>query len=228
MGLSDFRNSIGRASQTLPNVDVDFEQACLWLLTEAFKRMKQDAIYNPIWKETRFSAHLVGYMQKIRKQEDLRLRIDPESYLYREEILQGLEDPDAAPRIDIKISGGWVYEDIYYGIEGKILVETDWQTRREYGLRARYIDTGIDNFVNGRYSPEVPRGCVVGYVVQGDTFNIGQRINDLLLHRGRNDESLKNRHSINSCSDCYQSVHIRTADKKKLELYHVHLSFVGS
>jgi len=225
MGLSDFRNSIGRASQTLPNVDANFEQACLWLLTEAFKQMRQDAIYDLSWKETRFSAHLVGYMQRIRKQEDLRLRIDPESYLYRKEILEGLEDPDAAPRIDIRISGGWVSEDIYYGIEGKILVETDWETRREYDLRARYIDTGIDNFVNGRYSPEVPRGCVVGYVVHGVAFNIGQKINDLLIHRGRESECMANRHSLNDCPDCYQSTHTRNTDKKKIELHHVHLTF---
>jgi hypothetical protein len=225
MGLSDFRNSIGRASQTLPNVDADFEQACLWLLTEAFKHMKQDALYDLSWKETRFSARLVGYMQKIRKQEDLRLQIDLESYLYRKEILEGLEDPDTAPRIDIKISGSWVYEDIYYGIEGKILIQIDWQTRREYDLRARYIDTGIDNFVNGKYSPDVSRGCVVGYVVQGIAFNIRQKINDLLIHRQRNNETLENRHTINSCLDCYRSEHTRITDKKKLELYHVHLTF---
>jgi hypothetical protein len=225
MGLSDFRNSIGRASQTLPNVDADFEQACLWLLIEAFKYMKQDAIYDLSWKETRFSAHLIGHMRKLRSHLDWGLRIDPESYLYRKEILEGLEDPDTAPRIDIKISGGWVHEDIYYGIEGKILVETDWRTRRASNLRARYIDTGIDNFVNGRYSPDVPRGCVVGYVVQGIAFNIGRKINDLLIHRQRNNETLENRHTINSCLDCYRSVHTRVADKKKLELYHVHLTF---
>lgn len=225
MRLSDFRNSIGRASQTLPNVNADFEQACLWLLTEAFKDMKQDAIYDLSWKETRFSAHLIGYMRKLRSHLDLGLWIDPESYLYRKEILEGLEDPDTAPRIDIKISGGWVYEDIYYGIEGKILVETDWQTRREYDLRARYIDTGIDNFINGRYSPKVPRGCVVGYVVQGIAFNIRQKINDLLIHRDRNNETLENRRTINTCPDCYRSVHTRVTDKKKLELYHVHLTF---
>ncbi len=225
MGLSDFRSSIGQASQTLPNVDADFEKACLSLLTEAFKLMKRNANYNLEWKETRFSAHLIGYMRKIRDHENWGLRIDPESYLYREEILEGLEDPDTAPRIDVKISGAWVHEDIYYGIEGKILVETDWRTRREYALRARYIDTGIDNFVNGRYSPEVPRGCVVGYVVHGAAFKIGQKINKLLEHRGRGGECMANRHTTNSCPDCYNSTHVRSTDRDKIQLYHVHLIF---
>lgn len=225
MGLSDFRSSIGRASQTLPNIDMAFEQACLWILTEAFRVMKREGFYVLDWKETRFSAHLIGYMRKIRDHKDLGLRIDPEGYLYRQEILEGLEDPDTAPRIDIKISGAWVNEDIYYGIEGKILVETDWQTRREHNLRARYIETGIDNFVTGRYSPEVPRGCVVGYVVHGVANRIAQRINGLLTHRARDDELLTNHHTINGCPDCYQSVHVRTADNRRLELHHVLLTF---
>lgn len=225
MGLSDFHSSIGRASQTLPNIDADFEQLCLWLLTEAFRHMKQENHYELSWGETRISAVLVGYMQRIKNQEGYNLRIDPESHLYREEILNGVVDPDTAPRIDIKISGAWVYEDIYYGIEAKILVETDWQTRREYDLRARYIDTGIDNFVNGRYSPKIPRGCVVGYVVHGVAFNIGQKINHLLIHRSRESECMANRHSLNDCPDCYQSMHTRNTDKKKIELHHVHLTF---
>jgi hypothetical protein len=225
MGLSDFHSSIGRASQTLPNVDADFEQACLWVLTEAFKLMRREKPYDLEWKETRFSAHLIGYMQKIRDREDLGLRIDPEGYLYRKEILEGLEDPDTAPRIDIKISGGWVYEDIYYGIEGKILVEKNWRTRREYDLRARYIDTGIDNFVRGRYSPGVSRGCVVGYVVYGSAPKIAFKINDLLIYRERKSECLTSHHVINGCPDCYQSAHTRTTDKKRIGLYHIHLTF---
>lgn len=118
-----------------------------------------------------------------------------------------------------------MHEDIYYGIEGKILVETDWQTRREYNLRVRYVETGIDNFVNGRYSPEVPRGCVVGYVINGVASKIAQKINDLLVHRERKSECMINHHTINGCSDCYQSAHTRTTDKKRIELHHVHLTF---
>jgi hypothetical protein len=223
--LGDFQSSIGRVSQTIPNIDNDFEQACLWVLTESFKQMKQERLYELTWKETRYSAHLIGYMRKIRDRADLQLRIDPESYLYRKEILEGLTDPDTAPRIDIKISGAWVQEDIYYGIEGKILVEKDWKTRREYDLRARYIETGIDNFVSGRYSPEVSRGCVVGYVVFGSAFKVYRRLNNLLTHRGRKNEILKNRHSVNGCSDCYKSSHIRTIDNEKIELYHLLLTF---
>lgn len=224
--LKDFQRAIGRASEVLPNVDSNFEQACLWIMTEAFKGMKEEKRYDLTWKETRFSACLVGYMQKIRQQNDIRLRIDPESHLYRGEILKGIEDPDTASRIDIKISGGWVKEDVYYGIEGKILVEKDWRTRDASFLRRRYIATGIDNFVTGQYSDKMDRGCMVGYVVQGSASEIASEINNLLILDRRNKEKMLNRHSINGCSDCYQSKHIRTTDNKEIELRHIFLTFV--
>jgi hypothetical protein len=224
--LMDFQNTIGRASDVLPNVDSNFEQACLWIITEAFKRMKREKRYDLTWKETYFSACLVGYMQKIRHEKDIRLRIDPESHLYREEMLNCTEDPDTAPRIDIKISGGWVREDVYYGIEGKVLVENNWITRNASYLCRRYIATVIDNFVNGRYSDKMGIGCMVGYVVQGNASEIALKINKLLIRYGRNKEKMMNPHSINGCSDCCQSKHTRTTDNTEIELHHVFLTFV--
>ena len=223
--LKDFQNTVGRASDVLPNVDSDFEQACLWIMTEAFKQMKREKRYVLTWNETRFSACLVGYMRKIRHENDWILRIDPESHLYREEMLKGTEDPDTAPRIDIKISGDWVHEDVYYGIEAKILVENDWRTRDASYLRHRYIATGINNFVNGRYSDKIDRGCMVGYVIQGSASEIASKINTLLIRDGRNKENIMF-NAIDGCSDCYLSKHIRTTDYKEIELRHVFLTFV--
>ena len=223
--LMDFQNTIGRASDVIPNVDSNFEQACLWIMTEAFKQMKREKRYDLTWKETCFSACLVGYMQKIRHEKDIRLRIDPESHLYRKEMLNCTEDPDTAPRIDIKISGGWVREDVYYGIEGKVLVENNWRTRDASYLRRRYIATGIDNFVNGRYSDKMDIGCMVGYVVQGSASEIVSKINNLLIRDGRNKENIM-LHAIDGCSNCYLSKHIRTTDYKEIELRHIFSTFV--
>jgi len=225
--LSELRRTIGRASDVIPNVDSKFERGCLIVVTEAFKDMKNDQCYDLEWKETRFSAHLVDYMRKARDRErmDLALQIDPECHLYRKEILEGMEDPDTAPRIDIRVLGGWVQENAYYAMEGKILVEEDWGTRDNYQLRARYIDTGIDNFVAGRYSPDVPRGCMLGYVVQGTPSEIALKINNLLVHRGRDAEQVKNRHSINGYPNCYQSEHTRITDQRSIRLHHLLLMF---
>ncbi|MCZ7383857.1 MAG: hypothetical protein O8C63_03805 [Candidatus Methanoperedens sp.] len=188
--------------------------------------MKQEKSYDLEWSETRFSACLIGYMRQIKQQRGIELRIEPESYLYQEKILKGCEDPATAPRIDIKISGSWVHEDIYYGLEAKILVETDWKKRSASYLLNRYIKTGIGNFVNGRYSHEMSRGCITGYVLQGSTPEIVLKINNILLQDGRSKEVIEKSESINGCPHYYQSRHIRNTDKKKIELQHVFLTFV--
>ena len=219
--LSEYRRKYGRASDVLPGVGDTFERICLFVVTEGYKRMKHDNNYNLSWKETRFSAHLIGYMRKVRQDKDLHLIIDPENHLYGKEVLEGEGDPDTAPRIDIRIMGGWVNEDIYYAVEGKILVEDNWGTRNNHDLRARYIDTGIDNFVSGQYSPEIPRGCILGYVVQGSPENIVMKINGLLEHRGRDTGKLGNRQCINGYPDCYMSEHTRTLDEENIRLQHL-------
>jgi hypothetical protein len=145
--------------------------------------------------------------------------------LYQENILKGCEDPATAPRIDIKISGSWVHEDIYYGLEAKILVETNWKKRDASYLYRRYINTGIGNFINGRYSHEMSRGCITGYVLQGSTPEIVSKINNLLLKDRRNKEVIEKSNFIHDCPDYYKSRHIRTTDKKKIELQHVFLTF---
>ncbi|MGB8216747.1 MAG: hypothetical protein WCE94_05525 [Candidatus Methanoperedens sp.] len=188
--------------------------------------MKQEKRYDLEWEEPRFSACLIGYMRQIKQQRGIELRIEPESYLYQENILKGCEDPATAPRIDIKISGGWVKEDVYYGLEAKILVEIDWKKRCASYLLNRYIDTGIGNFINGRYSRGMSRGCIIGYVLQGGAPEIALKINNLLLHNGRSKEGIMKSDSINGCLDYYQSWHIRTTDNKKIELQHVFLTFV--
>ena len=223
--LDEFRKTHGRASDVVPNVDESFIAACLFVLTEAFRRMKDGGRYEASWKETRFSAVLIGHMDHVQNAQDLPIRIDPECYQYSQDVLQGQADPDAAPRIDIKMSGGWTDRNVYYGVEGKVLVEKDWGTRRAAPLRSRYIDTGIDNFVSRRYSLVVPAGCVVGYVVQGKPSVVASQINRLLEKRQRTSEALLSRHEINGCFDCYESEHIRQTDAKKLKLRHVLLPF---
>ena len=105
------------------------------------------------------------------------------------------------------------------------MVENNWRTRNANKLHRRYIATGIDNFVNGRYSDKMGIGCMVGYVVQGSASEIASKINNLLIRDGRNKENIM-LHAIDGCSDCYLSKHIRTTDYKEIELRHVFLTFV--
>lgn len=97
--LGSFQSTLGRASTIAAVVDEAFENACIYLLTLAHERLKAVSYYSPLWKENRFSAHLVKFMREIRDEEDVRLIVDPENHLYRPAILDGIEDPDTAARI---------------------------------------------------------------------------------------------------------------------------------
>lgn len=220
----DYRSSIGRTDETFPSVNECFIKACLAILTEAFRRMKEEKKFNLTDEEPRFSATLIGYMRKIKNEKpNCALRFDQEYTIYDDEMLDGIGDPKTAPRIDIKISGAWVEEDQYYGIEAKILVEKNWNTRRAKYLQKRYIDTGIDNFVNGNYSHKVNVGCIAGYVVQGSGKAIVKKINEMLCVENRDAEQLVDLHSINGCDLCHNSKHIRITDNQLFEIKHVFL-----
>ena len=224
--LHDLRNSVGRASRVPAIVDDAFEKGCLWLIIESFKRLKNTCNFNLIeWHEPFYSALMIAEMEKIRDEVDIAFQIDPECYQHYIEIIEKGLNPNKAPGIDIRIKGGWVQRDIHYAVEAKILVENDWRTRRSSYLCGRYINTGIDNFVEGRYSPIIPKGCLVGYVIQGSALNIKNKINALMILRERENEKLSNRHIINGCQDCFHSKHIRESDGKKLMLRHIFLTF---
>lgn len=225
MSLTEYQNAIGRASDVLPRIGDDFISACLYIFIDAYRRMINESNFNLNDKETKFSAILIGYMRKIRDEENIALRIDPENALYNEEILEGDLDPDRAPIIDIRISGGWVKEDVYFAIEAKILVETKWNNREAIKLHKRYIDTGIDNFVNGRYASLMNKGCIAGYVIQGSIPNIVTKINEILISSNRNSEIITNLHSINGYDFFYESRHQKRSNNEFILIKHIFLNY---
>ena len=118
--LSSLREKVGRASDVPAIVDDAFEGGCIHLLTEAYNRLKHAGNYELNWHENMFTARLVVLMEQVRDEVDINLQIDPECYQYFQEVLEGNLNPDRAPRIDIRVMGGWVQRDIYYAMEAKI------------------------------------------------------------------------------------------------------------
>jgi len=194
------------------------------VLVEGFKKMKKDNRYSLSWEEPRFSAVLVRYMREIRSEQKIPLKIDPEGVLYNQEILDGTVDPATAPRIDIRISGGWFIEDQYYGVEAKILVENHRGTRNHTQLNKEYIEKGIQRFIDGKYSSGMDNGCMAGYIIEGQCMKIISKINDRLTESNRKQEIIQNIGSIDSCQ-YGKSIHTRIIDHKKFRLCHIFLDF---
>ena len=219
MIFDDFRYSHIASPPWISEISEDFENMIVFILIGAYQLMKLEKRFDRRWHETRFSAVLIGYMRIISDREKLRLLIYPEQYLYNEEILNGNEDPDTAPRIDICTKSPWMKENVYYGVEGKILVENNWGTRRASDLRRRYVDTGIKNFISERYG----NGLIAGYVVEGNPINIIYQINRLLKHRKFSDDQMIKKHtSVDSFSDHYISLH---PNSRTIRIRHLLLNF---
>jgi hypothetical protein len=81
---------------------------------------------------------------------------------------------DKYSRIDMCFTVFHKYEEYKYFAEAKILKEKDSKLKR------RYITTGIDNFVSGKYK----NGCLVAYLLGGDLKNTKESVNDLLVKMG--------------------------------------------
>lgn len=220
--ISKQKTVFGNASSIVPNISQDFEALCIWIIIKAYNKMMSKNDYNKTWKETKFTAVLYKYMRCIRKMHDKKIMIvyeghllDDEEYIY--------DDPDKAPRIDLKLSGNWYEEDVYYGVESKILVQSNWGTREHSYLKNRYINTGIDNYKSGKYASKVRRSCIVGYIVQGSSSKTVEDINTILKKKQRHSECLK---TYSTQPPVYRSEHVRQ-NKLTIELKHIILCFTN-
>ncbi|MDP8202832.1 MAG: hypothetical protein P9M11_11930 [Candidatus Tenebribacter burtonii] len=198
---------------------------CINLLIQAHQLALEDNRYNANWEEDTFTAHLLEYL------DDLKISgqwcINPQVSIYSKEISQGLMSPLTAPRPDIKFEK-YTFQDkkpFTYYIEAKNLSENDWQ--KEIGSKVvassqikRYVETGIENFINERY----PTGCLAGYVVNGNIKKIVAKINSKLAKLNRSDEYLSMIDLDTNKVGNYISKH-RTASNNMLKLKHILIRF---
>ena len=100
------------------------------------------------------------------------------------------------PRIDLRLATINSSLEYVYHMEAKNLKETD------SGLKRRYIDTGINNFVSLKYE----NGCLLGYVLEGELVKTVDGVNNLLKKDKRDSENLKpKRHNLHH--SYYESEH---------------------
>jgi hypothetical protein len=204
-----------------------FEYRCIFTLIDGYRLMKKAGEYNPAWEEESLTANLIKHMKRSPCSSDWRLDIIPEFPVYSKEIYDGSIKPREAPVIDVRIMNWNSAEILEYFIEAKNLVENDWikpdgSKMKASKLRARYIDTGIDNFTKKRYPP----GCLVGYVLAGHIDNIIKGINKLLksTRRNRPQEIITKKEPVNGHPYCYISKH--PGDNGTfLSLNHIFLKF---
>jgi hypothetical protein len=173
--------------------DYEFEWQCISLLFDAYLFVKSNYRIDIDCEEEYISAVLFDYIDKSQQAIKWQIDITTEYRIYKNEVLKKKKTVKTAPRIDLRFCGWKNNTKLTCSVEAKNLIETDTVKKGRKSkisagyLHKRYIDTGIDNYVSGRYPSN---GCLVGYILQGKTENIIGCINQHLQNCSRVPEIL--------------------------------------
>lgn len=206
------------------NIRQAFEMKCIHILIDGYREMVKQKSYDPFWEEERITAELIKYIKDTPSVHEWRIHVVPEPRIYSDEIYNSTITPKEAPRIDMQFLNWSSSDELIYHIEAKNLAENDWQKPDGSHVNAsyltnRYIDTGIDNFINDRYR----QGCIAGYVLQGSIPNVISRINKCItVTKNRPLETISLGKSINNYSFCYTSSHKKQMGTS-FHTYHIFL-----
>ena len=183
------------SSDIISQFQESFEINCLSLFGEAYAHINSTVKISVDWEEENISANFFDYIDNSEKAISLNINISDEHRLYYQDILSGQKTAKSASRIDFRLTTNWTRAKrrCDFFIEAKNLIEIDCVKKgRKTKLKAkqnheRYIKTGIDNFISGKYPYN---GCLIGYVLQGKPENIVSKINSILDTSNRNSEVL--------------------------------------
>jgi hypothetical protein len=184
-----------------------FEDKCFQLITESYAKALETKVIQLNWDENDITSELHTHIN----QNPLRLKwsivTNVEQHLPKNDTKKEKGFAAKSPRIDLRlvtINSDLEYE---YHMEAKNLKETD------SGLKRRYIDTGINNFVSHKYE----NGCLLGYVLEGDLGKTVEGVNKLLIKDKRASECLMPiPHNLHNAY--YESEHINSFTLKHFML----------
>lgn len=171
-----------------------FEWRCINLLIDAYTYVNSNNNINIDCEEEYISAVLFDYIDDCQLAINWKIDITPEYRLYKDNVLKKAKSAKTAPRIDFRLCGWSNNFKLTYFVEAKNLIEIDsYKSNRKSKIPAnklhiRYIETGVDNYLSGRYPSD---GCLVGYILQGKTENIVSMINTCLCNLNRKSEILQ-------------------------------------
>lgn len=110
----------------------------------------------------------------------------------------------------------WDKNDGYFGAECKNLYAGN-QSKSN-----RYVETGVKHFISGYYGSKSSVSAMVGYVLSGTIPDI---INELkeIINNFNPDRNLSRALLVSDPQ--YSSIHTRTTDSRKIQLFHLFFNF---
>jgi len=161
-----------------------FANLCIESVQKGYDQMRLDNDYQVHWEEDTITFWLIEAIRKTKFLNQHRILVNYQPPIYSKRMVLSGISLLSAPRVDFKFSKFYGPVDYNYYMEAKNLSEEDWKKPSGAKVRAgyqrdRYIETGIENYLNDRY----PEGCLVAYVVNGKEANIVKALNKSIGRR---------------------------------------------
>ena len=171
------------------------------LLISGTKRIKRKYSFSPNTHENPITKKLVAEMHAEQDETKHRIRVD---------IFPGiLSDPDELSELDIRFTWDDYRPNSYLAVEAKRLrgmVAT---------LAGPYVEEGVMDFINGKYSRGHNYGIMLGYVLSKPINKAISAVKDALQKRKEktNETSPFNADGVVDCPLTYKSVHAQKNDE---------------
>ncbi len=205
-----------------------FTDCCHQAVVLAYKRLLKNGIDYKEWEEEDISAALLAELEKVELRKAKQITISAESRLYNNAITSGLNKAQNAPRIDFQFTQWKRKEELKYFGEAKNLSHKNWvkvsgSNVDASAYRARYIETGIDRILFGKYA--AIKSFLIGYIVNDSAPNNRTSLNALIKKRGLPPKIgiLRKAKPICSYPECYISKNQKGSEE--VALLHLFLEF---
>ena len=111
----------------------------------------------------------------------------------------------------------WEIKDEYYGVECKNLYESDQSHIK------RYVETGVGNYISGRYGSRSSVSSIAGYILSGNPARI---ISDLKTEMSSLSPHMNLTKELLIKDEQYKSMHVRKIDGICITIHHLFFDFV--
>lgn len=158
-----------------------FEVKCFRLIIEAYQLAKNKKVIQPDWHENDIISTLNNLIGQNEKRAKWKISTNVEHHLYNEGIKKVKRYASKLSRIDLRFVTFYSSLEYEYYLEAKNLKESD------SNLKRRYIQTGVDHFINKKYE----NGSLIGYLLEGRLDETVNGLNAWLERNNRESECLK-------------------------------------
>jgi hypothetical protein len=195
------------------NIQNNFKEQCKTLFVEAYHTSISNTSIFLDYDENDITAILHSYIDNNPKRKEWKISSNLENHLFDDNSTFSKGFAAKFSRIDMRYSTFWEGEEYKYFVEAKNLKAND------SGLKRRYIDTGIDNFiVGGKYYN--CDGFLVGYILEGTIDNCVEGVNKLLEKDKRASEKIEKAPTSLSIDNHF-------SNHKGKDLFHLFLDYVN-